>query len=102
MSKLLAGKVAVVTGSTQGLGAAIATLYVREGAKVVLSGRSAKNGAALAKKLGKNAVYQETDLSRVEDCRRLIDAALAKFGAIDILVNCAADTAPSTGDDFTP
>ena len=39
MSKLLAGKVAVVTGSTQGLGAAIATLYVKEGAKVVLTGR---------------------------------------------------------------
>ena len=60
MSKLLSGKVAVVTGSTQGLGAAIATLYVKEGAKVVLSGRSAKNGRRVAKKLGRNAVYVET------------------------------------------
>src|SRR5437773_6954738 len=102
MNKILDGKVAVVTGSTQGLGAAIATLYVREGAKVVLSGRSTKNGAALAKKLGKNAFYQETDLSRVEDCRRLIDATLGKFGGVDVLVNCAADTARSTVDDFTP
>src|SRR5437016_5582089 len=100
--KLLSGKVAVVTGSTQGLGAAIATLYVREGAKVVLSGRSAKNGAALAKKLGKNAVYQETDLARVDDCRRLIDTGLRKFGGIDVLVNCAADTSRSTVDTFTP
>ena len=99
---LLKGKVAVVTGSTQGLGAAIATLYVKEGARVVLSGRSAKNGAALAKKLGRNAYYQETDLARVEDCRRLIDVAMEKFGGIDVLVNCAADTSRSTVDDFTP
>ena len=102
MSKLLAGKVAVVTGSTQGLGAAIATAYVNEGAKVVLSGRSAKNGAALAKKLGKNDFYQETDLTRVEDCRRLIDAATKKFGGVDILVNSAVDSSRATVDDFTP
>ncbi len=101
MSKALAGKVAVVTGSTQGLGAAIATLYVKEGAKVVLSGRSAKNGAALAKKLGKNAIYEETDLVRVDDCRRLIDAATARFGGVDILVNNAVDSSRSTIDDVT-
>lgn len=102
MSKLLAGKVAVVTGSTQGLGAAIATLYAKEGAKVVLSGRSAKNGAALAKKLGRNALYQESDLTRVEDCRRLIDVAMKKFGGVDILVNSAVDSSRATVDDFTP
>lgn len=102
MSRLLAGKVAVVTGSTQGLGAAIATLYAREGARVVLSGRSAKNGAALQRKLGKNALYQETDLTRVEDCRRLVDAAIRAFGGVDILVNSAVDSSRSTVDDFTP
>jgi NAD(P)-dependent dehydrogenase (short-subunit alcohol dehydrogenase family) len=102
MSRLLAGKVAVVTGSTQGLGAAIATLYVKEGAKVVLSGRSAKNGAALAKKLGRNALYQETDLVQVADCRRLVDAALRAFGGVDILVNSAVDSSRATVDDFTP
>ena len=102
MSKLLVGKVAVVTGSTQGLGAAIATLYAREGARVVLSGRSAKNGAALAKKLGKNALYQETDLTRVQDCRCLIDAAMKRFGGVDILVNSAVDSSRATVDYFTP
>jgi NAD(P)-dependent dehydrogenase (short-subunit alcohol dehydrogenase family) len=102
MSKLLAGKVAVVTGSTQGLGAAIATLYVNAGAKVVLSGRSAKKGAALAKKLGKNTVYVETDLVRVHDCRRLIDTATKRFGGVDILVNNAVDASRATVDDFTP
>jgi len=102
MSKLLAGKVAVVTGSTQGLGAAIARLYVKEGAKVVLCGRSAKNGAALAKKLGRNAVYQETDLVRVDDCRLLIEVAMKRFGGVDILVNNAVDASRATVDDFTP
>jgi NAD(P)-dependent dehydrogenase (short-subunit alcohol dehydrogenase family) len=102
MSGTLAGKVAVVTGSTQGLGAAVARLYVREGAKVVLSGRSKKNGEALAGELGSAATYVETDLSRVPDCKALIEAALRAFGGIDILVNSAADTNRSTVWDFTP
>ena len=56
MSKLLAGKVAVVTGSTQGLGAAIATLFVKQGAKVLITGLSAADGKALARKLGRSAI----------------------------------------------
>jgi len=102
MSKLLAGKVAVVTGSTQGLGAAIATLYVKEGAKVVLTGRSAADGKAMAKRLGRNAIFEETDLVRVDDCRRLIDVALKRFGKVDILVNNAVDATRTTVDDVTP
>ena len=102
MTKLLAGKVAVVTGSTQGLGAAIATLYVKEGAKVVLTGRSAADGKAVAKRLGRNAIFEETDLVRVDDCRRLIDVALKRFGKVDILVNNAVDATRATVDDVTP
>ena len=102
MSKLLSGKVAVVTGSTQGLGAAIATLYVKEGAKVVLTGRSAADGKAVAKRLGKNAIFEETDLVRVDDCRRLIDVAIKRFGKVDILVNNAVDATRATIDDVTP
>ncbi len=102
MGKLLTGKVAVVTGSTQGLGAAIATLYVNEGAKVVLTGLSSKDGSALAKKLGKNAVFEQTNLVRVDDCRRLIDVALKRYGKVDILVNNAVDATRATVDDVTP
>jgi NAD(P)-dependent dehydrogenase (short-subunit alcohol dehydrogenase family) len=102
MSKLLSGKVAVVTGSTQGLGAAIATLYVKEGAKVVLTGRSAADGKAVAKRLGRNAIFEETDLVRVDDCRRLIDVAIKRFGKVDILVNNAVDATRATVDDVTP
>jgi NAD(P)-dependent dehydrogenase (short-subunit alcohol dehydrogenase family) len=100
LAKSLEGKVAVVTGSTQGLGASIAELYAKEGARLVLAGRSRDRGEALARKLG--AIYQETDLARVEDCRALIDAALRAYDGIDILVNSAADTSRSTVDEFTP
>jgi len=102
MGKLLTGRVAVVTGSTQGLGAAIATLFVKEGAKVVLTGLSSRDGSALAKKLGKNAVFEQTNLVRVDDCRRLIEIALKRFGKVDILVNNAVDATRATVDDVTP
>jgi NAD(P)-dependent dehydrogenase (short-subunit alcohol dehydrogenase family) len=102
MGKLLSGKVAVVTGSTQGLGAAIATLFVKEGAKVVVSGLSAKDGAAVAKRLGKSAIFEQTNLVRVDDCRRLIATALERFGKVDILVNNAVDATRATVDDVTP
>jgi len=102
MGKLLTGKVAVVTGSTQGLGAAIATLYVKEGAQVVLTGLSSKDGSALAKKLGKDAVFEQTNLVRVDDCRRLIEVAVKRFGKVDILVNNAVDATRATVDDVTP
>jgi NAD(P)-dependent dehydrogenase (short-subunit alcohol dehydrogenase family) len=94
--------VAVITGGTQGLGAAIGSLFVNEGASVVLGGRSTKRGEVLAGGLGPKAVYQETDLARAQDCRALIDAAIRHFDGVDVLVNCAADTSRSTVDDFTP
>jgi NAD(P)-dependent dehydrogenase (short-subunit alcohol dehydrogenase family) len=102
MKKQLAGKVAVITGSTQGLGAAIAKRYVSEGAKVVLTGLSARDGAALAKTLGRNAAFHQTDLVRVDDCRALIEVAQKRFGGVDILVNNAVDATRTTVDDLTP
>ena len=102
MGKLLTGKVAVITGSTQGHGAALATLCVKEGARVVLTGLSARDGKAVAKKLGKNAVFEQSDLVRPEDCRRLIDVALDRFGGVDILVNNAVNATRATVDDVTP
>jgi len=102
MSGQLEGKVAIITGSTQGLGAAIARLYARQGARVVISGRSRDNGEKVAASIGKTALFHQTDLTNVADCHSLVDAAGKAFGGVDIIVNSAADTSRSNLETFTP
>ncbi|KRC84909.1 4-formylbenzenesulfonate dehydrogenase TsaC1/TsaC2 [compost metagenome] len=85
----LAGKTAIVTGSTQGLGADIARGFAAAGANVVLVGRGAEAGQALARTLGAQALYCETDIGHDSQIQGCIDAALARFGRLDILVNNA-------------
>ena len=92
----LAGKVAVVTGSTQGLGLAAVRLMLRRGLTgAVICGRNAAAGEAAAAELsagGARVVYKRTDLARLDDCKALIDRAVAEFGSFDILVNSAGIT----------
>ena len=102
MPKDLDGKVALITGSTQGLGAAIARRFVAEGGQVVISGRTREHGEAIAAELGAAAIYHRTDLAKVDDCRAVVQAALRAFGGIDVVVNSAATTARSTLENFTP
>ena len=91
------GKVAVVTGSTQGLGAAIARLFAERGAKgLITCGRSKDKGEAVARAIqsdtGVRTVFVQADQGKVEDCRRVIAAADKEFGRLDVLVNAAAIT----------
>ncbi len=100
-------KVAIVTGSTQGLGLAVATLLAERGAKgIVLCGRSKEKGEARAKELadkfGCKIIFVAADLGKVEDCRRVIAEADKVFGRIDVLVNCAAITNRGTILNTTP
>lgn len=100
-------KVAVVTGGTQGLGAAIAALFVERGASgVVICGRSRDKGEAKARELseasGADVRYVQADLSQVDDCRAVIAAADGRFGRIDVLVNAAAMTDRGTILDTDP
>src|SRR3712207_1641973 len=93
----LDGKIAVVTGGTQGLGAAIARLFAERGAAgIVTCGRSQDKGEAVAaeirQKHGTNVVFVPADLSQVEDCGAVIATADKAFGRIDVLVNAAAIT----------
>ncbi|HEY2342926.1 MAG TPA: glucose 1-dehydrogenase [Chthoniobacteraceae bacterium] len=89
----LAGKVAFVTGSGQGIGQAIAIRLAEEGADVAVDdrviGESAQQTVAAIEKLGRRAVTVQGDLSNPEDDRRVIDEAVAKLGKLDILVNNA-------------
>ncbi|GAC1347089.1 MAG: glucose 1-dehydrogenase [Acetobacteraceae bacterium] len=89
MSFDLTGMVAVVTGSGRGLGRAIATGLARHGAKLVLCGRTEVTLAATAAELETEALTHVADIAREADVLALRDAALARFGRIDVLVNNA-------------
>jgi NAD(P)-dependent dehydrogenase (short-subunit alcohol dehydrogenase family) len=92
----LKGKIAVVTGGTQGLGEAIARLFAERGAAgLVICGRSATNGARVAKEIsaaGCTTVFVKADLAKVAECRAVIAQADKQFGRVDALVNAAALT----------
>ena len=100
------GKIAVVTGSTQGLGEAISHLFADRGVKgLVIAGRNAKNGARVKadlEKKGVKTVYVEADLANLDDARKLVAASDKEFGRIDALVNAAAITDRGTIWDTTP
>ncbi len=90
MSKLT-GKVAVVTGASKGIGAAIAKALAAEGAAVVVNYASSKAGAeavvAAITAAGGRAVAVGGDVSKAEDARRIVQAAIDRFGQLDVLVN---------------
>src|SRR4051794_31020846 len=96
----LDGKVVVVTGSTQGLGAAIAARVAQVGAAgIVVTGRDAERGARVRGSLETDALFVAGDLGREDDCRALIAACAERFGRLDGLVNAAALSLRGTLDD---
>ena len=84
-------KVIIVTGASSGIGLASARLFGRLGAKVVMAARRLETLEALAASVGspEKVLCVKCDVSREEDCKALVDAAVARFGGIDILVNNA-------------
>jgi NAD(P)-dependent dehydrogenase (short-subunit alcohol dehydrogenase family) len=88
----LDGKVAVVTGASSGLGAVFARTLAEAGADVALGARRVDRLAetrSAVEQTGRRAVAVATDVSRPEDCQALVDAAMAEFGRVDVLVNNA-------------
>jgi NAD(P)-dependent dehydrogenase (short-subunit alcohol dehydrogenase family) len=104
--KPFAGKIALVTGGTQGLGLACASLLAAEGAAgIVLCGRSRARGKAAAEKLaafGARVAFVEADLAEMADCAKVIARTQEAFGTCDILVNAAGATDRGTILDTTP
>lgn len=89
----LKGRVSIITGGTSGIGRATALLFAREGAKVVVAGRSASRGKEVVEAIRKEhgeAMFVKTDVSKSSDVRRLVDTTLKEFGKIDVLFNNAA------------
>ena len=94
---MLEGKVVMVTGASQGLGRALALAYAQEGAKIVVNARSEGSVGPVAEeveKLGAEVLAVAADVSESEDVRRLVDAAVERFGRIDVLVNNAGLLGP--------
>jgi len=89
----LEGKVALVTGSSQGIGQAIAIYLAQQGANVVIDYRSHPEGAQDTLKQvessGSKGIVVQADLSKVSDIRRLVSEGIQQFGQLDILVNNA-------------
>jgi len=92
----LKDKVVVVTGSTSGIGEAIARRSVAEGARVLVHGLEPDLGEAVAGSLGEAAALHIDDLGDPEAAPRIVEAALSAFGRIDALVNNAARVQRST------
>jgi len=93
----LAGKVAVITGAAQGMGEAHARVFVREGARVVLTDINAEQGQALAAELGEACLFVAHDVASSSDWARVVEAAEARFGPISVLVNNAGTIGPVKG-----
>ena len=94
---MLQGKVALVTGASQGLGRALALAYTKEGASLVVNSRSDEGIRPVAEEvegLGAEVLAVAADVSRGEDARRLVDEAVGRFGGIDVLVNNAGLLGP--------
>jgi hypothetical protein len=90
----MTGNAAVITGGDSGIGRAVAIAFAREGADVLISylneDEDARDTAALVEAAGRKAVLVRGDLSSSEQCRTVIDTAVAEFGRIDVLVSNAA------------
>jgi 3-oxoacyl-[acyl-carrier protein] reductase len=106
MERRLVGKVAIVTGASRGIGAAIAQRLGAEGAKVVVnyatSQAQAEETVAAIKKAGGDSVAIQADMGKPADITRLFAETKAKFGQLDILVNNAAVMKRTFLDEVTP
>lgn len=107
MSKKLENKVAIITGSTRGIGRSIAKLFAQEGAKVVVVGTKAAYGDSCVAEIteaGGEAFFQRANLSDSDSVKTLIDETVKHYGRIDILINNAGtdDDITATLDQITP
>jgi NAD(P)-dependent dehydrogenase (short-subunit alcohol dehydrogenase family) len=96
MELSLAGKVALVTGGSRGIGKGIARAFAEAGAQVMITSRKADSCAEAAKELGARAHFEAGNIGRVEDAERVVGATLERLGRLDVLVNNAA-TNPYAG-----
>ena len=93
----LDGKVAIVTGASQGMGEAHARTFAREGAKVILTDVNESRGQEIAEELGSNAHFVRHDVSRGGDWDEVVGETIERFGEVTVLVNNAGIIGPVKG-----
>ena len=89
---MMSSPVVLITGALTGIGRAAALAFAQEGARLVVSGRRDKEGQELAAQLqglGAEAIFVRTDVRNENEVRDLLDQAIARFGHLDVAVNCA-------------
>ncbi|MDQ3317265.1 MAG: SDR family NAD(P)-dependent oxidoreductase [Actinomycetota bacterium] len=94
---MLEGKVALITGASQGLGRALALAYAKEGARLVINSRSEEGIRPVAEEvegLGAEVLAVAADVSKGEDAQRLVEETTGRFGGIDVVVNNAGLLGP--------
>jgi NAD(P)-dependent dehydrogenase (short-subunit alcohol dehydrogenase family) len=97
----LEGEIALVTGSTAGIGKAVAAAFAAEGARVLVTGRDEQRGAAVVDQIsdgGGQGVFFAADLADAGACEALVDAAVSHFGGLTVLVNNAVASAVDDSD----
>ena len=88
----LEGKIAIITGGNAGIGRAAAELFCKEGAKVVIASRRAENNRKTVDEIAANGgeiLAVEADVAKPEDCKKIVDETIKKYGKIDVLINNA-------------
>jgi 3alpha(or 20beta)-hydroxysteroid dehydrogenase len=85
----LEGKVAIITGASQGMGEAHARRFVSEGACVVMTDISPESGERIASELGENALFLQAGVTSMGDWRRVVEACEKRFGPVSVLINNA-------------
>jgi 3-hydroxybutyrate dehydrogenase len=105
-ARMLAGKAAVVTGSTSGIGLGVVEAFAREGADVVINGfgdpADIEKTRRMLEEHGVTALYSKADMSNPDEVRGIVDLAREAFGKVDILVNNAGIQHVAPIEDFPP
>ncbi|MBQ5648431.1 MAG: SDR family NAD(P)-dependent oxidoreductase, partial [Alistipes sp.] len=82
-------KVVIITGASSGIGEAMARLYAKMGAKVILGARNEERLSQLVQAIrseGGEALFVATDVTKEEDCRRLVERAVEEYGGVDVMI----------------
>jgi NAD(P)-dependent dehydrogenase (short-subunit alcohol dehydrogenase family) len=88
-SQRLLGKACIVTGGSSGIGAATVRRFVNEGAEVLIADRNIKDAETLARELGESVIAMSCDVRREAEVKAVAEAAMQRWGRIDVLVNNA-------------